>query len=80
MKPGDILLWRDEKFGVHRAWRVLSVILGSESHEGLVEMQSMFEYPGCDADGKKVETVLVPEVLTRGLTVFNSDGISTVVQ
>ena len=80
MKPGDILLWRDAKFGVHRAWRVLSVVLGAEKHESLIEMQSMFEYPGSDADGKKVSTVLVPEVLVRGLTVFNSDGISTVAQ
>jgi hypothetical protein len=59
---------------------VLSVLLGAEKHESLIEMQSMFEFPGCDVDGKKVNTVLVPEVLVRNLTVFNSDGISSVEQ
>lgn len=80
MKPGDILLWRDEKFGVHRAWKVLSVLLGGEKSESLIEMQAMFETPGHDVTGKPVPTVLVPEVLTRGLTIFNSDGISTAAQ
>lgn len=80
MKPGDILLWRDEKFGAHRAWKVLSVLLGGEGHESLIEMQSMFEHPGSDTNGERVKTVLVPECLTRSLTVFNADGISTVAQ
>ena len=80
MKPGDILLWRDATCGHHRAWRVLSVVLGAEKHESLIEMQSMFEHPGSDASGKKMNTVLVPEVLVRNLTIFNADGISSAAQ
>jgi hypothetical protein len=77
MTVGDILLWKDEQFGRHRAWRVLSVILGAEQHEGLVELEPMFERPGNNADGKPQPTVLVPEVLTRGLTVFGAGGLAT---
>ncbi len=77
MTVGDILLWKDEKFGRHRAWRVLSVILGAEQHEGLIELEPMFERPGNNAYGKPQPTVLVPEVFTRGLTVFGAGGLAT---
>lgn len=73
---GDILLWRDEKFGRHRAWRVVSVLLGAENQESLIEMESMFERPGFDTDGKRIVTVLVPEVLTRHLTIFGRDSLA----
>lgn len=76
MNVGDILLWKDEKFGCHRAWRVVSVLLGAENTECLIEMESMFERPGMDTDGKRMTTVLAPEVLTRSLTVFGRDGLT----
>lgn len=76
MNVGDILLWRDEKYGQHRAWRVVSVLLGATNTESLIEMESMFERPGMDTDGKRMTTVLVPEVLTRSLTIFGRDGLA----
>lgn len=76
MHVGDILLWRDEKFGRHRAWRVVSILIGAENTESLIEMESMFERPGADADGKRMVTVLVPEVLTRGLTIFGREALA----
>ncbi len=80
MRTGDILLWRDAKFGIHRAWRVEAILLGTENSEGLIELRPMFMHPGMDTDGKRRETVLVPEVLTRDLECFGSDGITTVTQ
>lgn len=76
MQVGDFLLWRDEKFGHHRAWKVEAVLLGTEDTEGLVELRPMFKAPGMDADGKRCETVLVPEVLTRNLCRFGGEGFS----
>lgn len=72
MTVGDILLWRDDKFGVHRAWRIEAVLLGGQDQEGLIELRPMFMRPGIDTDGKARETTLVPEVLTRGLFRFGS--------
>lgn len=74
MSVGDILLWRDEQFGHHRAWKVRSILLGAENQEGLIEMQPMFEVPGCTTEGQPCPTVFVPEVLTRNLERFGSLG------
>jgi len=73
MKPGDMILWRDKSFGVNRAWRVESILLGALAHESLVRLTPMFEKPGSDEDGNRQETVLVPEVLLRGLEVIDAD-------
>ena len=67
MKPGDIICWTDKKYGRHRFWRVESVILGTENSESLVRIASLSERPGCDEDGARQQTLLVPEVLLRGL-------------
>lgn len=76
MQVGDFLLWRDEQFGHHRAWKVEAVLLGTEHTEGLIELRPMFKGPGLDTDGTRRETVLVPEVLTRGLARFGGEGFS----
>jgi len=70
MKVGSIVLWRDAKFGHNRAWTVEAVCLGGEGQEGLIRLRSMFERPGVDEDGTRHETVVVPEVLLRGVEVF----------
>jgi hypothetical protein len=62
---GDILLWRDKKFGHNRAWEVESILLGAEGVEGLIRLRPMFYKGGSDEDGNRQETVLVPECLLR---------------
>ena len=74
--PGTILEWSD---GVspHR-WRVLGVHLGAMGQESLIEMESLTHRPG---DMPHVvpapfhmQSVFVPEVLTRGLTIVPCGG------
>lgn len=70
MQVGSIVLWRDAKFGVNRAWTVEAICLGADGQESLVRLRSMFMKPGVDEDGVHHETVVVPEVLIRNLEVF----------
>lgn len=70
MKVGSIVLWRDAKFGVNRAWTVEACLYGAEGHESLIRLRSMFEKPGHDENGAVYETVLVPEPLVRNLEIF----------
>lgn len=70
MTVGDIILWRDKKFGANRAWEVEAVLLGAEGVEGLVRLRPMFWKPGMDENGQRQETVLVPECLLRDLEHF----------
>lgn len=80
MKPGDMIVWRDKKFGVNRAWQVEAFLLGALEHESLVRLRPMFEKPGMDEDGNRQETVLVPEVLLRGLEVIAADTFAAPAQ
>lgn len=80
MKPGDMILWRDNKFGVNRAWKVEACLLGALEHESLVRLRPMFEKPGMDEDGNRQETVLVPEVLLRGLELIDADTFAAPAQ
>jgi hypothetical protein len=75
---GDILLWRDAKLGHNRMWEVESILLGAEGVEGLVRLRPMFHKPGMDEDGKRHETVLVPECLLRDLEWFAKRTHNTV--
>jgi hypothetical protein len=75
-KPGDILEYRCPRFGVVWQWRVLSVCLGAERQEGLIEMASIMAQPGISHEGPHM-TTWVPEPLTRGLTVFRPERIET---
>jgi len=70
MQIGSIVLWRDARFGVNRAWTIEAVLLGGEGQESLVRLRSMFMRPGVDEDGKTHDTVVVPEVLIRNLEIF----------
>ena len=72
MKPGDILEYRCPTFGIVWQWRVLSICHGAERQEGLVELRPVMANPGYAHDNK-METVWVPEPLTRHLSVFAQD-------
>lgn len=68
---GDLLIWRDRKFGHNRVWEVEAVLLGGEGVDGLIRLRPMFDaLMAADEDGKRHETVLVPECLLRGLEWF----------
>lgn len=68
MKVGNILIFRDEKFGHHRYFEVVGVFLGGENEESLIQLRSLSEKPGFDGLAHR-ETNLVPECLTRQLEV-----------
>lgn len=65
MKPGDIVFWKDENFGLNRFWKIEGVYLGGEKQEGLVELRSLDREPG-SVGGSVHDTALVPDVLVRG--------------
>src|SRR5271166_3774454 len=70
MKPDDILLYRDTIFGHHRFWEIISVCLGAEKQEGLIELKSLNYTPGTDTEGRRPVTTWVPEPLLRGLLIY----------
>lgn len=70
MKPGDIVLWRDDKFGKHRFWEIQGVYLGCEGQEGLVELRNLTETPGVPGRTGNAVTTFVPEPLLRDLTIY----------
>ena len=69
MNVGDLLEYRCPKFGLVTQWRVLSVCLGAERQESLIELRPITNAPGVGTSGGHMQTVWVPEQLTRGLTV-----------
>ena len=71
MEVGNVLIFRDEKFGHHRYWQVLGVFLGGENEESLIEMRSLGEKPGFAEESTR-PTTFVPECLTRNLEVVHS--------
>jgi hypothetical protein len=66
MTVGNVLVYRDEKFGVHRYWEIVGVYLGSLVEESLIELRSISEKPGHDGEILR-PTTFVPECLTRNL-------------
>lgn len=73
MKPGDIVMWRDEKFGKHRFWEIEGVYLGAEGQEGLVELRGLNYAPGVSGPGRTHTTTFVPEPMLRSLTIYTPD-------
>ncbi len=72
-KPGDILEYRCPQFCIVWQWRVLSVYLGAERQEGLIEVASVMAQPGHSTEGPEM-TCWVPEPMTRHLTLFRPDA------
>lgn len=72
MKPGDLIMYRDEKFGRHRFFEVEGVYLGAVGVTGLVGLRPLSEEPGSVGvgEGKPHAVMYVPEVLLRGQTVY----------
>ena len=70
MKPGDIIMWRDEKFGRDRFWEVHGVFLGAEGQEGLIELKSLTQRPGHTYESGIHPTTFVPEPLLRDMPCY----------
>ncbi len=60
---GDLIFWRDEKFGKHRFWEVQGVYLGGEEQESLIELKNLLEKPGVPGRTGNATTTFVPEPL-----------------
>lgn len=71
-KPGDLVEYRCDRFGILWQWRILSVCLGAERQESLIEMSPVLARPGLDNAGQERRTVWVPEPLTRHLRVVRT--------
>ena len=74
MSPGDLIFWRDEKFGKHRFWQIEGVYLGCEGQEGLVELRNLFEKPGVPGLTGNAATTFVPEPLVRNMPLYAPVG------
>lgn len=70
LAPGDLVFYRDGRFGIHRVWEVSANCLGGDGQEGLVGLRSLVERPGQDEDGNRHDTAWVPECLLRDAEVF----------
>lgn len=70
MMPGHLLEYRCPRSGMMFQWRVLGVYLGASGQEGMIEVEPVFRSPGTDSQGKEHERMMVPEPMTRGLTVI----------
>lgn len=71
MKPGDLIMKRDEAHDRLWLWRVEGVHLGCVGQEGLVELRSLTHAPGYRGGPDKPETTFVPEPLLRELQVYS---------
>lgn len=68
MEVGNVLIWRDERFGNHRYYEVVGIFLGGQNEESLIEIRSLGAKPGW-ADEMIRPTTFVPEFLVRTLEV-----------
>lgn len=75
--PGTVLEWRSGA-SVHR-WRVLGVHLGAMGQESLIEMESIThragDIPHVVPSPFHMQTVFVPEVLTRDLVIVPAENV-----
>lgn len=75
MNVGDLIEYRCPKFGLVTQWRVVAVCLGAERQESLIGLEPVTNSPGCGTSGPVMQTVWVPEQLTRGLNIaFRQEG------
>ena len=75
---GDVLIWRDAKFGHNRIWEVEAILLGGEGVDGVVRLKPMFMPFAADEHGQRAESLLVPECLLRDLEWFAKRSHATV--
>lgn len=75
---GDMLIWRDANFGHNRVYEVMSVLLGAEGYDGVVRLRPVYQLFAQDEDGKRPDSVLVPECLLRDCEWFAKRSHDTV--
>ena len=72
MKPGDIVFYRDTKFGKHRFWEIEGIYLGASGQEGLIGLRSLDRSPGVVGTLGELSVVYVPEPMVRNLPVYSA--------
>jgi hypothetical protein len=71
VSPGDIVFWRDDRFGKHRFWEIQGIYLGAEGQESIVELKNLLEKPGRVSGHTTAFThTFVPEPLLRHLAIY----------
>lgn len=65
MTPGDIIFYRDKKFGHHRFYQIEGVHLGGEKQVSYIALRPLNENPALDECGDVMEVMNVPEPLLR---------------
>jgi hypothetical protein len=70
MKTGDLLEYRCPKFGIVWQWRIEGICLGSVGQESLIEVAPVMARPGYNSSLAAQPIVLVPEPMTRNLTLI----------
>lgn len=69
MKPGDLLEFRCPRFGLVTQWKVVGIHLGALRVESLIALDPITNKP---AEG--YDTVMVPEEMTRAMTIVRGDS------
>ena len=72
-QPGDLLEYRCPNYGIVWQWHVHGVYLGASRQEGLIEVSPVMAQPGMKGD-MRVPRLLVPEPMTRGLSIIRIAG------
>jgi hypothetical protein len=80
MKVGDIVMWRDRKFGHNRFWEIEGVFLGGLGQEGVIELRSLSERPAHSGTAREHPTTFVPEPLLRNADFFTPASAPATVQ
>lgn len=68
VRPHDLLEYRCPRFGLVTQWRVVSVLLGAEKEQSLIEVLPVTKSTPRDA----VLPFSVPEQMTRSLTIIRA--------
>ena len=70
LTTGDLVLFRDKKFGHHHLYEVRAVVIGIAQQESIVTLVSLTHNAGRRNDGTPALFMDVPEVLLRSAEVF----------
>jgi hypothetical protein len=70
MNTGQMIMFRDDKFGYHRFWEILSICYGAVGQEDLIEIRAINFKPGRDTEGREHRTMWVPAALLRKMEIY----------
>lgn len=80
MRPGDIVVWRDRRFGRNRVWEIQGCFHGALGQESVIELKSLTERPAHSYETQEHPTTFVPEPLLRGAEIFTRANAPAAIQ